>query len=292
MRVWERPCDDTPMNSARGDGAAQVRLRRRTRESGAYSGGSSGTESAATAVAAYQMMDEGWSSGYRRRFTPHGPEADLVDGFLCGFRPRLAIDHRNTVFREPSLPSGFPDLVLVTWHEPTINAWRAERAQLLRDDLRLLHILSTGGPLGEERLAEFNFFRLSTSLERLIRLGMVISSRNGWRAAPLRQCFAVRRIIAFEAKISDWSGAVEQASVNRWFASESYVLLPRLPRSSSLVDSAVRLGVGIWISGERRPVLRARHDSSRQPVSLASWLFNEWVWHGSIHRDSEQQGVS
>jgi hypothetical protein len=94
----------------------------------------------------------------------------------------------------------------------------------------------------------------------------------------LRKNFAVRRIVAFEAKISDWRGAIQQAALNKWFASESYILVPRIPARSVIIETAEAAGVGVWIEGEVSPYLVTPRVNSREPLSYASWLFNEWSW--------------
>jgi hypothetical protein len=201
----------------------------------------------------------------------------VVQQFLSTYRPRVSAGNRMSIFREPAVPSGFPDLVAVTWREREAFAWTDARRKLSVNDLRLLHLLATSGPQPVERLAALSFMRLRSSLRLLSGLGLVRERRDRWSATPLRESFAVRAIISFEAKVSDWVGAIEQAWMNRWFASESYILLPRLPRSAAVLASATARGVGVWLAGSRRPLLKAQRSIERQPVSFASWLFNEWV---------------
>ena len=220
--------------------------------------------------------DEG--SGVRSRRARSGPETELVQQFLLDWPLNAPGCCRITVFQEPRLLSGFPDLVAVLWHEPTAMRWDAARARLSGDDFRLIHILATLGPQPEERLAQlFHHHRVGRALEQLAVLGLVSKRRGTWRATALRETFAVRRIIAFEAKVSDWRSAIEQASLNKWFTSESYVLLPRAPRGRALLEAATKAAVGVWIVGEPAPVLNCPPDHE-QPVSYASWLFNEWAW--------------
>jgi hypothetical protein len=99
-----------------------------------------------------------------------------------------------------------------------------------------------------------------------------------WASRRLEESFAVRGIVAFEAKISDWTQAIHQASANRWFASESYVLVPAVPARGTLLAQAQRAGVGVWVEGKNTPVQQAPSTIERQPMSFASWLFNEWAW--------------
>ncbi len=57
---------------------------------------------------------------------------------------------------------------------------------------------------------------------------------------------SLRRIIAFEAKISALSKAIEQAHLNTWFASESYVLTTNGRRRDHIIQKARKHGIGVW----------------------------------------------
>jgi hypothetical protein len=94
----------------------------------------------------------------------------------------------------------------------------------------------------------------------------------------LRDVFAVRRIVAIEAKVSDWQDGLQQAFQNSWFASESYLLMPHIPRSPLLLEESARFGVGLRTQGQ--PLDNGELCPRQVPVprSYASWLFNEWVW--------------
>jgi len=229
------------------------------------------------------------AAGMSSRPPRQGPEADLVERFLGQFRPRVAVDHRMTIFREPQLPAGAPDVVVVKWDAAVASRWEPARRQLTASDVQLVHFLATSGPADLASLAWHQFRRAPRALRVLADLGLVRESRGRWRAAPLRGVFAVRSIIAFEAKISNWSTAIEQAARNRWFASESYVLAPRGSALPSLVAGSRTFGVGVWVEGAAAPVLRAVRNEARQPVSYASWLFNEWAWRCSRTDAREEQ---
>jgi hypothetical protein len=86
--------------------------------------------------------------------------------------------------------------------------------------------------------------------------------------------FAIRRIIAIEAKISEWRAALDQAFVNTWFTPESYILVPMIPKGAMLFDAAIQRGIGVL--SKERPCLVPRKLG--RPRSYASWLFNEWTW--------------
>lgn len=225
---------------------------------------------------------EGAGLGPRCRAPRPGPETDLVDRFV-GSLATLGAGRRTlrtTLFREPRLMSGFPDLVAVTWHAPTAERWRGERREVTTADLRLVQFLVASGPTPAAVLQQAFGCRQLARLPLLRDAGLVTARGETWRVTRLRDAFAVRGIVAFEAKISDLGEALAQASANRWFASESYVLLAAAPRGADAASRALRLGVGIWVEGRNTPLVPAPRNAE-QPVSFASWLFNEWAWRGA-----------
>ena len=79
--------------------------------------------------------------GARFRKTRPGPELELIETFLGAMPLHIPKGCRATVFREPRLESGFPDLVIVVWREEVTLSWRPERECLQTQDLRLIHFL-------------------------------------------------------------------------------------------------------------------------------------------------------
>ena len=78
-------------------------------------------------------------------------------------------------------------------------------------------------------------------------------------------------VIAIEAKLRDWRGALQQAYRNTSFASESYILMPLAAVSRALANAVEfsRRGVGICvIKGDGLRVVHParRHDEPLLPV--------------------------
>lgn len=207
-----------------------------------------------------------------------GPEEDLVERFLAAPRIDSPPGCCTTLFKEPRLRSGRPDIVAVIWHLPTASRWQTARESLIDADLRLVQLLLFNGPTPETRLRELFRRPPFKSLERLEAAALIKRQRGIWEPRSLSRTFAVRRIVAYEAKVSAWLAGVSQAALNRWFASESYVLIPRMPRHGALLETARGAGVGIWLDDRPGPALKAKRAHGKQPLSYASWLFNEWVW--------------
>ncbi len=183
-----------------------------------------------------------------------------------------------TVFIEPEIESGFPDIVAVYSHQATKRRSKLSRTVVSTVDERVAHFLATMGSTSLEVLRRFFPNRLTQSLEHLLEAGIVRSASGTWQLKPIREVFAIRRLIAIEAKISDWQKGLQQAFQNIWFASESYLLLPDLPRTALLREEASRYGIGLRAQGQSLDDEETPSRLSQIPKSYASWLFNEWAW--------------
>jgi hypothetical protein len=183
------------------------------------------------------------------------------------------------VFVEPRINGHYPDLVAVFWDKRRTLKWPHSRASLTSQEVRYLHLLHKVERISIDELV-CSIGRHPT--ERLVTrlLDAQVATLRNWYLVrrPLRDIFAVARIVAFEAKVSDWRAGLQQAFLNSWFSSESFLLLPRRATQLELLKRAAELGVGI-IGEEQslaRPDVKARKE--RIPKSYASWLFNEWAW--------------
>lgn len=156
--------------------------------------------------------------------------------------------------------------------------WSAQRVLLQPIDIRIAHFLAMRGDTATGDLGLFFGNRGNESAQRLCSAGLILRTAMGWRLRSLREVFAVRRLIAIEAKIADWKGGLVQAFQNTWFASESYLLLPKLPKRVAAIEEMRRFGVGLITRGMSldSSAVSARQDNL--PKSYASWLFNEWAW--------------
>lgn len=208
-----------------------------------------------------------------------GPELDLVENFLPVMPLFHAPDSRVTVLREPSLESGFPDLVVVVWREARTASWGEARKDLVPDDLRLMHYIFQRRRVSEPDLVDnFGLQCALDSIERLLAANLVRSVGRAWVPCALVRTFAATKIIAIEAKIGKWTDVLIQARLNTWFASKSYVLVPRV--SEEQVSDAQRLGIGI-LSPQDDRIREWPSARSPLPRSYASWIVNDLAWRAS-----------
>src|SRR5258705_7157337 len=96
-----------------------------------------------------------------------GPERDLVELFLDELPLAVPKGCNTTVFCEPRIESGFPDVVVVIWSTAVARGWVDQRRHLRREDVRLFHFLYQSGPLSNTDLRDRIPGRLSPSLARL-----------------------------------------------------------------------------------------------------------------------------
>ena len=214
--------------------------------------------------------------GVRIRAARSGPEAELIEEFLQRLVVEVPRGCKYTVFREPYLECGVPDLVVAVWRVCAAGKWVDERAHVTPSDLRVLQYLVRAGGATIEELKALYPRGLGQTLSRLADARLVRRWQGMWMPLSLSRSFALRRLISVEAKIANWSAVVEQARRNTWFACDSYVLLPTRSKSHP-GRSSRRPPPEVRICTLEDAVFRVRVNEETVPRCYASWLFNEWV---------------
>lgn len=222
--------------------------------------------------------------GISIRMQAKGPEAVLLNEFVEQYADKLtSLKKHYALFFEPLVPTGYPDLVMVTYNPKKYKSWIKERAALSVLDLKVLHHLYfVKGSTSEviENQLGLESKQLLQILEKLLDALLLKRSRNRWVPVSLQNSYGINNIKTIEAKISDWSGVLQQANMNRWFSSESCVLSPVLNPSTQVITKAKKSGIGIYSMSSskiRIKIIQKPLRSTGLPVSYASWLFNEWI---------------
>ena len=208
-----------------------------------------------------------------------GPEQELISEFLTALRLQKPDEVEFTVFEEPRIESGCPDLVIVRWNSSIARDWPLARKALTVPDLRVLHhIYSTRRcDLGE--LESIYSKSVRRSVDRLLDAEIITQSRGRLRCRAVSKVFAITELIAIEAEIGDVQTCLNQAFLNTWFSAKLYMLLPQSITASRFFAGAESLGIGVIHPGSSLPTRRGRMPIL--PRSYASWLFNEWAWRHS-----------
>ncbi len=218
----------------------------------------------------------------KNRKRTEGPESALVDSFLMSFEEMFGEKGlKFSVFIEPYIDIGFPDIIGVLWDEKSTKVWSKERMLINSKDIRILNHLSLQDKLKSEldlhRELGYSEREVDRSITRLNNAGLIIPTRNKYKACPLKKVFAPRRIIAIEAKMSDWKGAFRQARINKWFASESYVLFPGEAARKDILDYSKFSQIGVIAKERNNFVHLSNSEKINIPTSYGSWLINEWL---------------
>ncbi len=207
-----------------------------------------------------------------------GPEAELIELALSS----NALDNkfrRTVIFREPQLPTGFPDLVAVYTGRRNIK-FNQFSSGLSIWHIRLLHLIYQLGGGYLQDISQSSLFPLSKVeilVDELSRAGMVYFRGKKIFPVAMHRIFTTTRIVAIEAKIKDWSRAIHQAIANRWFSSHSYILLPEKPSMIRILDKAKSFGIGVMVFDGRNTKELCQPKPQNLPTSYGSWLFNEWA---------------
>lgn len=216
------------------------------------------------------------------RSTRSGPESALTEAFIDATLPNIRKHAKHyALFCEPQLDTGFPDIVIARYNPRVFEDWSKDRDGITPQDLKLLHHLYfVKGGNAEEVEAQLGISSkpLIRSLERLMSAGLVRWHTNKWVPRSIRRTFAITSLVAIEAKIKNWGSAFRQADLNRWFASEAYILSPVAKPQDHIVKNSEQTGVGIYCMP---PNLHAKRIVAAKkgdiPSSYASWQFNEWI---------------
>jgi len=217
----------------------------------------------------------------RSRTPTPGPEMEFVEAALQSAQESGVWHDEDPpiFFREPALPTGFPDLVGVFLNRQDL-LFTPERLRLRGEHLQILHHVFSARGTTLRATAEA-LLRSERSLEILLEelelAELVRRSSHRVRCVALAEVFVAKRIVAVEAKIDKWADAIRQAVANTWFASHSFVLLPDRLWSDGLRDFAARFGVGVLTYDGSQSRVRLRAEKQRLPVSYGSWLINEWT---------------
>jgi hypothetical protein len=207
-----------------------------------------------------------------------GPEALLVERALEMGLPRFSTTE-PVLMMEPELEVGRPDIVVAYRRDERTT--RCSAGPPL-DDIhwKLLHLIYELRWTTTDDLAALTCFTpcvVEQAVDDLSEYDYLRWTRRGVRARALPKVFGLTRIVAIEAKISDWRRAVLQAHRNYWFASDSYVLLPAERCTSAALEHARSRGVGVLSVGSSRTRLRQRANRAPLPSSYASWVLCQWA---------------
>ena len=186
-----------------------------------------------------------------------------------------------TLIQEPYTGLGYPDLVAVIWDSTILNKWKEDRNKLTINDIKILHHLYLNKKYKTilEVTIELGFSEkeVSKSISQLFSSGLIkFNKSNKFKALQKSEIFFIQEIISVEAKLKDWRRAFDQAYINSFFASKSYILFPEKSVTEQMLNIYKNSGIGI-LAYEKNINIMKEARKMAIPASLNSWLFNEYI---------------
>lgn len=220
--------------------------------------------------------------GLRARTERVGPESVLVDEFLGEVSFIHSDEQRVFILKEPQIGQSFPDVVVVVYETKNLVHWPEARRDLTTEDLRLIQLIHSNRGVTDSQLKLFLGKVPVKALERLFAAQMIERRSERWQTLELSSIFALSSVMAFEAKMSPTSKVLEQALANKWFATNSAILVPTIGGRSRIAEAAKRHDLSVYTkqSGKR---LSIRPKRFNKPLSYGSWIINEWAWRMATH---------
>lgn len=216
----------------------------------------------------------------RKRRSRPGPERRLLKA------AEECLPRKSVILRELTLPTGNPDLVLAFPRRSIVLSDGRKRLNI--EHFQVLHALCETGTVTHQELAQVTNRTtkiMSQLLDDLMVARLVTITSDQYSARSAATIIGTSRIIAIEGKISDWRTAIQQATANLWFASESYVLLPNRRMAERALESAASQGVGILVLNEGNLETAFKARSQSLPASYGSWVIGEIALRKGAHRD-------
>ncbi len=220
---------------------------------------------------------------YKKTHQRRTEEYDFIVNFLeSGYFDRFKNDKYNvSLIHEPFTQLGYTDLVCIKWKKDILDKWKAERNNLVKNDIKILHHLYNCRVFKttEEIVGELGFSikQVKETLSRLSKAETIITNKAGKvKIKPLNEIFFLKEIIAIEAKLKDWKRALEQSQNNVLFSSKSFSLFPEKTINSKLIDNYKQTDVGVLsFDSKYRELIKPKNI--KIPTAITSWYLNEYI---------------
>lgn len=225
-----------------------------------------------------------------------GPESDLIKSFIDDLRSIFEENIlESRIFNEPYVGTTIPDIVIAFWDESIFHYWEENRNHLEVRDIKILHHMYLKENFSDIDILQYDLgyskSEIEKTLTRLMNADLLIEKGRYFKTKSLGHIFFVKAIISIEAKIKNWKKAFEQARLNEFFASESYVLLPKSKINQSVIKHAAEQNIGLISHRERETNIVKKAIKKEIPVSYSSWIFNENIGRELYYANSIKANI-
>ena len=233
-------------------------------------------------MAIIEIHDNYSNLGINTRPITNGEEFDMVNGFIAYKKETFKEkpEKKLAIFLETKINNAYPDIVFTEYNPFSYEKWNKARSALNLFDMKILHYIYTTRNVTSQKIIKnlsIQYKELLTSLEKLID-AILVTRKNGYWVLHNRDIFGVKKVEAIEAKISKWDKVMQQALINRTFASESFILSKKMKTlNPEIIMKMDEFGIGVYIYNniEFSKIIPAK--KRKFPMNYNSIYFNECI---------------
>lgn len=223
------------------------------------------------------------SLGILSRPITYGEEFEMVQRFI-DYKKNSFKEQGNkqlAIFVETKINDAYPDVIFAEYDPSKYERWNNSRSKLSSADLKLLYYLYTKNNATSKTIItdlSIHYKTLLQSLEALLDAGLISRSNECWSVLNREDIFSVNKIEAVEAKINKWDIVMQQAILNKSFASESFVLSKcKKEPKNDIVKRINSFGIGIYLFDDYHFSRIVKAKRGRFPSNYNSVYLNECI---------------
>ena len=238
-------------------------------------------------------MQKGIANLVKMKTIKYNSEKDLVDDFNRVYIETLQKGRDVLILRETNTNWGVVDILSIHYNKTNLIHRRKSMGNTILDLTNLAaYAISYLSDINITTVNDLsNYLKvkngpLTQIIEILTKRGLVYVYKNGKiRARTKSKTFVIKDILAFEAKISNWKKAIDQAERHLWFTNSSFVVVPNYTKSTldKIIPECTNHGIGLIVQTDENS-FKVFKDPLHMPHinSFFSWKLNEMLVDRSI----------
>ncbi len=213
-------------------------------------------------------------------------EAKLVETFISSIAPQGP----SIIMREVDTNFGRPDVIIIEYDEKRLEKRKKDYKNTEFTKIMSYSMTYLCGKSWVKEETLFNYLSCSKAefkrnKESLCDLKLIDTNKHYIKAKTYRDAMIIKRIWVYEAKLSKWKQAIEQAERHLWFTNDSYILLPEI--SDSIMNKSIEecgtRGVGLSILKEDNSIKTLLRTAKKGIVNCPIvWQLNEQLIRGKF----------
>lgn len=231
----------------------------------------------------FEVYNNYSSLGIISRRITKGEEFDMVREFIDYKKNLFKVSSRKNlaIFIETKINRTYPDIIFAEYDPRKYEKWNTARSNLTTIDLKILYFIFSKRGVTSQRIVKeisIKYKDLLQSLESLLDADIIMRKDNYWIIKNRADLFGVKKIETVEAKISKWEEVLQQAIINKTFASESFILSKRKHEPKvEVVQRISSFGIGIYLYDNSQFSCVVPAERSRFPSNYNSIYLNECI---------------